>query len=74
MMPSTAVYSSLQPLPFCAWRIGTHLQIEFGFDWAFELGETEAMVTDNGKPLIELPRERGCRGSRHLTANRTKAY
>jgi len=33
-MPSTAVYSTLQPLPFCAWRIGTHLQFEFEFDWA----------------------------------------
>ena len=32
-MPSTAVYSSLQPLPYCAWRIGAHLQFEFEFDW-----------------------------------------
>ena len=33
-MPFTAIYSSLQPLPFCGWRIGTHLQFELEFDCA----------------------------------------
>jgi len=73
-----AFYSSLQYTATFALLRMAHWYPSAIWIWiwlgAFELGETEPMVTDNGKPLIEPPRERECSGSRHLTAKRTKAY